>query len=399
MSIVRDEGDTVTFEFPDGTSSTAVVFEDRNKNGRVFRYSYVRAPQASLFNDDDVQPRSLKLGQVSAIYSDLQVNPLHEPPSCRLVPGPNGTAFLALFDGQHKTVATWMAGNKSVTAKVYLDMTKDEANYLVNSIQAKIKKLPLSPFELSAKLSEEWLVRLDEYRAKVDPDVASEAGFIAFVDSSERTRAKSAFEAALIRALVSDSELTLTKFVELAGQPKNADSLLSETQFSNKVLKRLLHTAPLTEVGVAGEATRNIERTNIIRALNILQELAFEPAGGAQSLTDLELERRRRLVYQASLSYVADLIKALHRHVLVLEPQRAFLDRVPNDDQELQIWEGIKRIVDHPIWTTDFETSDKTKAVREALLKNQDASNAFAAVGLKLGYAVGADVLPNDWFS
>jgi len=339
----------------------------------------------------------LKLAQVWAIYSDLQSNPLHEPPSARVIDAGKGLSQIALFDGQHKTIASWMSGFEAVTVKIYLDLSKSEANFLVNSIQAKIKKLPLSPFELSAKLSDEWLSRLEDYQAKVDPDEASEAGFIHFVDSADRSRAKSAFEAALMRALISAPELTLTKYVALAGQPKTPDALLTETQFNNKVLKRLLHTAPLTEAGELGEELRGRERDNIIRALNILQEVAFEPQEKAVELNGLERERRRRLLYQASLAYVSDLIKALHRQVLVVDPERAFLDKTPTDEQEALIREGIVRIMEHPIWTTDFSFSDKTRSVEDALSKNQDVTAAFGAVGLKLGYVVGADKLPNSW--
>jgi hypothetical protein len=393
-----DAGATVRFEFPDGSRAESQVFTDVNKAGREFRYVFVRAPKSSLYNDDDVQPRSLKLAQVWAIYGDLQVNPLHEPPSCRLIGDGSGMAKLALFDGQHKTVASWMSGGESVTVKVYLDLSKDEANYLVNSIQAKIKKLPLSPFELSAKLSEEWLARLDAYREKEDADVASEAGFIAFVDVTEKKRAKDAFEAALIRSLIEAQDLSLTKYVHRAGQPKSDMSLITETQFSAKVLKRLLNTTPLEDIGVLGEAARGRERDNIVSALNLLCEFAFDPPNGSAELTDLQAVRRKRLVYQASLTYVADLIKQLYRQVLVLEESRAFLDKVPSDDQEKQIRGAIQRIVDHPIWTADLDQSAKTRAVNEAMQKNQDIAGAMSAVGLKLGYAVGADQLDNKWF-
>jgi hypothetical protein len=397
-SMVADDGDTITFEFPNRAPQTVPVFSDINKASQEFRYAFIRVPREALFNDDEVQPRSLKLAQVWAIYGDLQVNPLHEPPSCRLISYSDGQATLALFDGQHKTVASWMAGNEEVTVKVYLDLSKDQANYLVNSIQAKIKKLPLSPFELSAKLSEEWQVRLDEYREKVDSDEASEAGFIAFVDASEKKRAKEAFEAALIRALVDSQDLALTKYVHRAGQTKTANSLMTETQFSSKVLKRLLHTSPLTEIGVAGEEARGRERDNIVTALNFVNEVAFDPTAGALELTEQELVRRRRLVYQGSLTYVSDLLKQLYRQVLVLDEQRAFIDRAPSDEQEKQIRAGVERILSHPIWMADLGLSAKTKAVDDAMQKNQDVANAFSKVGLKLGYVVGADELSNTWF-
>src|SRR5262249_41129199 len=151
-----------------------------------------------------------------------------------------------------------------------------------------------------------------------------------------------------------------------------AQALITETQFSNKVLKRLLHTTPLDETGETGEELRVRERENIIRALNIFEELAFEPEGGGGELTELELERRRRMLYQGSLSYISDQIRGLHEWVFAVEPDRGFLDKVPNPAQEAMIREGIERIVNHPVWTADFDLSSKMTAVQDALSKNQD---------------------------
>lgn len=399
-TVVSELDGYVRFSFATG-SVEVPVFTDATATGRVFRYCFVEAPREALFNDDQVQPRTLKVAQVWAIYGDLHANPLHEPPSCRLIPNPGseGMVRLALFDGQHKTVAHWMEGNSSVCVKVYLDMTAEEANYLVNSIQAKIKKLPLSPFELSAKLSDEWMASLEEYRSEVPASDASEKGFIEWLDKADRTRARSAFEAALLRELVSNPDLRLAKYVHRAGQPKDEHSLMTETQFNNKILKRLLQIAPLEEKGTEAEEVRKREATNITWALNVLEEEFFQPEEGAQGLTDLQLERRRRFLYQGSMQYVADLVRRLYGHTLAVDSPREFLDKYPDDAQEAKIREGIRRIAKHPLWTAALDHGPRMKALNEALAKNQGVEKAFADLGLKTGYVVGADSLPNDWYS
>lgn len=396
---ILDQNDQVaTFDFSDGTQ-TANIFRDQAGDGMVFEYCFVEVPRDALFNDDEVQPRTLKIAQVWAIYTDLQFNPLHEPPSCRVIGFKGKHVHLALFDGQHKTVAHWMEGNQSVCVKVYLNMNKDQANYLVNSIQAKIKKLPLSPFELSAKLSDEWTARLEEYRTHVPNSDASEKGFIDWLDSSERGRAKSAFEAALMREIEANPDLRLTQYVIRSGQQKTPNSLISETQFNKKILKKLLHTAPLEEVGTAAEEVRKRESYNIVWALNLLEESFFQPSHGAQTLTDLEEERRRRYLYQGAMQYVSDLLRSLYRQTLATDPPREFLDKYPNKEQEGQIRAGIERIANHPLWTVDLEHSAKTRAIKDALSKNQSVEDAFGNVGLKTGYVVGADNLPNSLFN
>ena len=76
------------------------------------------------------------------------------------------------------------------------------------------------------------------------------------------------------------------------------------------MLKRLLHTALLEEAGETGERMRLRERNTIVQALNILAELAFEPESGAAELTEQQIERRRRMIYQSALSYISDQIRA-----------------------------------------------------------------------------------------
>ena len=113
------------------------VFEE-SCGDRSFSYAFVKVPQAAIHNDDEVQPRVIRVNHVFAIYNDLRGNPLHEPPSCRLG-GPLGTAQrLLMFDGQHKTLAVWMSGQEEVVIKLYLNMSVPDATRLVNSIQAKI---------------------------------------------------------------------------------------------------------------------------------------------------------------------------------------------------------------------------------------------------------------------
>jgi len=248
-------------------------------------------------------------------------------------------------------------------------------------------------------MADEWSARLGEYEEVVGSDDASGAGFIAWIPALDRKRGKAAFQDALVQDLLSSPDLAMLKFVHRAGQPGTETSLITENAFKEKVLKRLLQLKPLAEKSDEGQTLRNRERENIVQALNMLNELAFEPQGSGVALSDDETERRRRMIYQSSLVYISSLIRSLYRHVLVVDQERAFLEKQPNDTHQQQIRQGIERLVNHPVWTADFDLSPKMKAVRDALSRNQDAKTAFEAVGLKLGYLVGADELPNAWFS
>ena len=394
-SEVRWDEDEATFEFPDGSRREVPVFVDE-KSGQAIPFAFVDAPRAALFNDEECQPRTIKQPQLWAIYTDIQVNPLHEPPGCRLLVSETKGQRIVMFDGQHKTIASWMRGQERVVVKVYLNLAQDQAIRLVNSVQAKIKKLPLSPFELAAKLSDEWANKLSEYEEEVGTEKASESGFLGWLAKEEQNRGKQAFRAALVQNLLSDEDLRFVRYVKRAGS-KDTAARVTENAFKSKVLERMLHLNALSEPSGEAEALRSRERQNIIRALNNFTDLAFEPGEGATELSDREEERKRRMSYQSSLGYIGTLLRELFRQVLVVDDERAFLEREPSEEEWERIVEGIELLVEHPIWTADLDATRKTRDLQQALAKNQDARKAFGAVDLKLAYLVKAEQLEPDW--
>lgn len=381
----------VRFELPDNSTRDVPTYTE-SRAGRTFRYCFVDLPMSAIGNDDLCQPRTVKLPHVWSILSDLQFNPLHEPPACRFEgPADGSPRQLLMFDGQHKTLSVWLSGENRVVTKVYLDMTAASAITLVNSIQSKIKKLPLSPFELSAKLSDEWAGKLAAYESAVDPNDISEKGFLDwFSDPVEKRRAKEAWIAALIQRVLSDPTLDLANYVKRAGGPAPQGPSITETSAKKKVLEQLLHLSPLSEKGEQMHDMRERELSSIVRLLNQFTQTAFEL--GASSSPQAQ-ERMKRMMFQSSLQYIAGLLRQLFANIMAEKPEAAFLKGEPTPQRWELIEAGIKRIIEHPIWTADWNHSDKTKAVYEALQKNQNAEDAFEAVGLRLGYVVGADAL------
>ncbi|HMO53548.1 MAG TPA: hypothetical protein PJ994_03515, partial [Tepidiformaceae bacterium] len=277
--MISDRGDTVCFEFSNGSKCEVPVFSEKNEKG-TFRYCYVDAPRDALFNDN-VQPRSVKPNHLWLIYYDLHVNPLYEAPGCRVI-SEDGKSRVVMFDGQHKSIAAWMLGRESVVVKVYLEMTRDQAVYLVNSIQSKIGKLPLSPFELAAKMSEEWQAKMAEYEDAVSLEHASEKGFIDWLPSPERRRGKEALRAAIMDDVLSNADFAFKSLVK--GQGDSGDLLITENVLKTKVLDRLLVLDPLERPAEEGRTLRAREATNVTRVLNSLVQKVFDPDNGQEVL-------------------------------------------------------------------------------------------------------------------
>ncbi len=387
---VSKDGDFVKLEFADGTTQNVQILREKNDNAE-FAFVYTNVPRVAIFNDDECQPRVIKKEQVAAIFGDIRRNPLHEPPSLRLAsPALDGKPTnLLMFDGQHKTIASWLMGRDHVVAKIYLDLSAEQAIELVNSIQAKIRKLPLSPFELASKLSEEWEDKLAEYEHVVGEDKASEAGFIEWLPADDRQRAKSAFRAALVQRLLGNPDLRLPQFAK--GGSSESPVALTETVIRSKVIEKLVHTDPLREQGEELSSLRDREAANIVRMLNHLTDLAFEITGEA---TDGEIERARRMAYQQSLAYCATLLRDLWGNIAMKGGSAKFIlaDEL-TEEQWQRITEGIKRLVDHPVWFAPFDT-EPLQTLKVSLEKNQQAQGAFEALALDLPYLLTGDKYP-----
>ena len=196
--------------------------------------------------------------------------------------------------------------------------------------------------------------------------------------------------------VVSAEQLRFITYVKLAGSTASAP--ITENAFKAKVVERLLHLNPLDEPGEESSKLRDRERQNIIDALNSFADIAFEPAEGAAELAAWEQERMRRMVYQSALNYLSGLIKQVYAHVLATStPDRAMLEKEPNNEQVARITEAIRRIADHPVWKADLDATPQLRALRDALSKNQDVGKLLPRLGLKLGYAVGVDELDSSW--
>jgi hypothetical protein len=380
----------VKFHLPDGSVQVTPIFTS-NHDGFDFQYTFVSLPINAVFNDEDVQPRLIKLNHAFAIAFDLAKNPLHEAPAARLIDASSGMKNILMFDGQHKTIASWLRGDKSIVFKIYLNITREKATKLVNSVQSKIKKLPLTPFELANKLSVEYKDKLEVYQTMVSEENLSEEGFVEWIPAPQRAAAKREIEAAVLKDIAEEQGFLLVDIVEMKGRPIDLKWKISETTFQNKVLKELAYTKPLPSRPYRGpsmQAARVRERQTIVRCLNLLYEKVYSDLDGASAIN--ETERAKRMSYQGALLYVAKLIrKIVSNRVVPTAEEFTFVEKAPTEDQWAAIVQAVERLASHSVWTADYEGSPEMHAVREALAKNQNVEAALKDVGLTPSYCLG----------
>ncbi len=381
------EGDTLVLQTPDGSEERYPIFEETNKRGTL-RYVYARVPRQALFNDDGVQPRIIKKKQIWLIFFDLNRNPLYEAPGCRLS-STNDKAKILMFDGQHKTVANWLLERNDIVAKIYLNLSKDAANELVNSIQAKIPKLNLSPLELIAKLKDEWKAQVEKYLEAQGLQTGSEKGFIAWLPQADRSRAKSAMEAAFLDNIISSDDFEFSEFVDSVGKVNSSPFLITESQLKTKVLKKLLWGKQLEENWEESSELREQEARNIINLTNMFCKYAFQVEGNSPSKH--ETRRMKRLTKGVTQLRAFDLFQTVVASKFNLQDrlgESMMRAESTNEQNWAEIDKSVERFINHPIWTAEFNKSNKTKAVEQALTKNQNIRKALDDVACNLGYLI-----------
>lgn len=393
---INEEDGIVRFRFSDNTETQTNLFVD-NVLGREYKFCFVKIPITAIFNDDECQPRTIKSPHIKKIYFDLLENPLNEPPNCRIIDAPEGLKKIVMFDGQHKTLASLLRGKENIVVKVYLDMTRDEATRLINTIQNKIVKLKASSFEAMGKLAQEFAADYERYSEQAGEE-ASEHGFIEFVDGQRRTRARDAFTSALVEELY-DLQSDILSWIRYQGRPvpdsDNYPTTMTETMFKNHIAKVLIHTKPLEDRGEVGNEKRTLERTNITKLLHIWISRVTSVNGDNDTFSDEDKIRIDRTIKQTSLKYSMGILKKIFGNITAQEPETALLLANPNEESWARIETAIHNLVDHPVWSTSTDVSTIAADVANKCQKGESLTNIMNSVQCNLNYCIVGDLPTN----
>jgi hypothetical protein len=400
-------GNTCTIHFPDGTvGDNLEILTESRPGGRTYKYIYTQVPVKSIFNDD-VQPRAIKYGHVYKIFNDLHLNPLHEPCSVRLLAefkeGPNE---FRMFDGQHKAISKMLLNNGAearIDVKIYLDLSKDEAVILVNSIQSKIIKLGLTKSEFAAKMRDEFKEEFEKYEENCK-SIGSEPSEEGFVKSATSDTNKSRRKEALLQARIdqfmslSKDELHILKIVENKTDLTDSKLMIMETTFINKLLKSLMYFKPMTSPIKEDEA-RNSERENVKYILNqfFLEGLDLDFSNSSES----DLYKMKNLKAQSSLTLFSFFAKKIASREMFASNEEIFMTQgLFSDPVKNRLKDAAKRYVSHPIWVQNPKLNTNLKVVEffNTLQKNGTLTEIAGKIDLSLEYLTGYKDLDGSEF-
>lgn len=377
------------------------VVPNRNK---TIEYCFIQVPVHMIFNDD-VQPRPIKSNHIFNLFQDLHINPLHEPASARLDSvAYNQNNKLLMFDGQHKVVAKLLIettqskySNINIDLKLYLNLTKQEATHLVNSIQSKIIKLGLTKSEFARKMGSEFENEFLKYEQKCHNNSTSptEIGFINDAPAERRKRRKEALIQTRISQLIEPndpSESTLKLFS--LTKTKDPDLVIKETTLFTKVIQKLLCTTPLGIDIDNDDTVRSNERNNIRLVLDIMFEELFDVSAIPNKKIINQLKS------QSSLILIVEYTKLFLANLYMIDKSKVFFHNDLGSKQS-NYRKFLKKYREHPIWAYWDNPSKPQSAERffNLLKQNQSLTEISEKIRLTVSYCAGFDQLRGNEFN
>lgn len=399
-------------DLPNGTSIKKIPINTVSIPGKDkdIHFSYLQIPLNSIYNDD-VQPRTVKIKHLFSLYQDLHFNPLHEPSSMRLEGELRvGENKFLMFDGQHKAISKalleWKKvkdmGDVLIDAKIYLNLDRDEATKLVNSIQSKIIKLGLTKTEFAMKMTQEYRAAYEEYeqRCSEDGSLQSEYGFIESRPANERPRVKQALFQARRVDVYEDKKgegpLRIRKYVKGSKDAPARIDLnleLKETTFYSKLLDKLLYKKPLQDELDRDDTKRATERLNIRMILEILVETVFEDIS-------LDAPVKKRIKSQSGLVLWIEFMKRQIEFLLnekFPENKDTLLLDYDLEQYREKLVSFSTRFAKHPVWNVeDVNQSVKVGVFYNDLQKNKNIEAHAKKVLLTMAYCAGMESLAGN---
>ena len=375
-----------------------VYIEPVPSRKKVIEYCFVQLPISWIFNDV-VQPRPIKPSHVFNLFQDLHLNPLHEPAGARLENMEmDSENKIVMFDGQHKAVAKVLIESvnnlydkTNIDLKLYLNLTKEEATHLVNSIQSKIIKLGLTKSEFAKKMGNEWQNAFSDYEKRCQDQniLPSESGFINDAAPEHRKRRKEALIQARLAQLIEarDSGESELKIFSLT---RTEDKLLEikETTLFTKLLQKLLTVNPLNSDLDNDDSIRSTERQNIRAILDVIYEELFVET------PTLTKDKISQLKSQSSLSLIVDYTKLFLASSLMVDKNEVFFH-----NKLATLLERFRKFIicyrDHPVWdySNNPVKSPKVDKFYNFLKQNQSLSEVAKSISLTQGYCAGMEQL------
>ena len=353
---------------------TSPLFEDPSTK---VEYCFVEAPAIHIFNDEESQPRWIMSDHVRALAWDFRVRPVHEPSSSRLLDDGGGTGRragkLLQFDGQHKGIAQLILGRKKIQTKVYITSDLQMLRELVEAIQNRIVKRPLSKSATLIKIEQIIGEELRQWAPKAGT-LRSEKAFIESRELEARTLRRQQLLDALRKNVMDSPENRLRPYVQdikLSGRilPMTDKNLIKH------LINRFMTEDLLEEDMTSEDSLREIEKKNIALLFSTVADEMFSDWDSSK-VRRVDWDNRQLRGYNFSLGGAMGwwgrvLVRTLlHLFTLGSAHEKRILLRKLTKKEERRLKLAVKVLCSWDLWTNP--PSDLLAAWRSNTLKRVD---------------------------
>lgn len=316
-------------------------------------YFFAELPLEFVKNDQLSQPRHIEPDHVDELAQDFELRPVHEPSSARLVllDSSSGVSEILQFDGQHKTVAQMMIGRKSVQMKIYVEPSVQMIRELVEAIQNRIKKRPLSKSASLRKIEEifkddvlNWLPSAIEKSEKEFHN-----HFAPEIQDVKKAQIIDAFR----QAIMADQGNHMSRYIETIKVPGQRQPITDKNLIKH-VLSRFMTEDLQSDDMTAPGSLRELERANIVSVLSQVAEEMFaswDTRVPPKQYSSDQLRAQRFALGGAIGWWAKTFVKGLRLTWSLGESEESRLFRRKlTPEQEDDVREAVKISLNWPIW-------------------------------------------------
>ena len=394
---ISDYGQPVSVEEDDGfvkieSATTSQLYPIYICPITGWKYFYSRLPIEIVDSDDDkdqeagLQPRYLLFDKVFSLFRHFQVSPVLQPSLGRIVDN-----RIKLFDGQHKAAALLLNGLRDLECKIYTDPDLRRLNQTNISAHDKFAQTRFFSSIMVLKLGSQFGVDFETYKNREDGQAKSEAGFMNYLlakDSLTRGEVNNRFRSFLYNSILEDPDNRLTRLVSQTNRPTD-ERPLTMNQLANSLFANFLYRHPVADNMATDSYMRSAEITNMVKLMNILEELALSQWDGKAGEDDEAQRKLDRLTRSRFMKAWSALLKDAICTKLEIydgDEQAKALHRDFNEEELERVKFVAARLVDWKMWDSPADSEiDQIRLDNDGAVKNW-----LKDKGLTVSYLLGS---------
>ena len=374
----RIQDDAVVFSFSeinDNKLRSVPLYVDEVSG---FKYFFAKLPIQYLAHDDHINPRSIGSNISKLVEEFFNKRPqLHVP--LAWIKTENSASRVHVFDGQHKAAAQIMLGAKELPVRVFVDPDPDVLITTNTNAGTTLKQVAFDKSvqrSLGHTLYQERLQRFQKATGRKEDDLSfSERDLINHFRGQSREVKRYILDA-IRNGVSSDPENKLMSYVDRSGRGTDhplSYSTVEKTFFSFFIYQEVMVT-PINHMVEEGESPREIERSQIVKLMNIIAEELYIDKFDDGIGTD-KLENRLRkgdvIPHPHLIAYRMSKEEVVYNwlgYLRQIASQYFIMQGIPDPAEKLfqvpfpeQVWENMRKFLRSlsalPVWV-NIELSD-----------------------------------------